>query len=279
MSSLKKAVGLTGDVSSSSEEMAKSLDSATESAKSLSTQIYDTFKDAVKAAKDYNKQFSSHGFQLVQDANGYAKVISRTNLWMYENLKSYIDEHYKGASESEKAAIAKTIYNNKEMLEQIKRDYYGVGPSIGASIADGMTQSINSRRGQVINSVRSLTNDVKNEFESGLKINSPSRVTGKYGKDTVAGYVNEILDGRKSVQRAVASMIDSAKGELNAAAAAIDPVRRSTASSIAGQTSGTTIGSQTAIYQITVAGLTELQDFLNFQDNMRRRGRALNGEG
>lgn len=44
-----------------------------------------------------------------------------------------------------------------------------------------------------------------------------------------------------------------------------------------GASAGTTIGSQTAVYQITVSGLAELQEFLDFQDNMRRRGRALNG--
>lgn len=274
-----KNVNAAGEVVGAGDEITESYNNAAESTKKLSTQIYDTFKDAVKAAKDYNKQFQSTGFQLVTDARGYAKVVSRTNLWMYENLKSYIDEHYKGASDAEKSAIAKTIYNNKEMLDQIKRDYYGVGPAIGASIADGMTQGINDRRGQVINSVRSLTNDVKKEFESGLQIHSPSRVTEKYGKFTIDGFVNAINDGRRSVQRAMVSMMDSVKGELTAAASAIDPARQSAAIASSSTSSGTTIGSQTAIYQITVAGLTELQEFLDFQDNMRRRGRALNGEG
>lgn len=40
---------------------------------------------------------------------------------------------------------------------------------------------------------------------------------------------------------------------------------------------GTTIGTQATYNQITVAGLTELDRLLEFQDNMRRRGRAFNG--
>lgn len=42
---------------------------------------------------------------------------------------------------------------------------------------------------------------------------------------------------------------------------------------------GDTIGSQTTYNQIDVHGLTELQRFLDFQDNMRRRGRAFDGKG
>lgn len=56
------------------------------------------------------------------------------------------------------------------------------------------------------------------------------------------------------------------------------PARQSAQIAQAGS-AGTTIGSQTSYTQVTVAGLAELQEYLDFRDNERRRGRALNGGG
>lgn len=276
-SAIGKNVTAAEGIAKAGDGIAQSYNTAAEGVKNLTDEIFDSVKEAKKAADEYNKQFTSTGHQLVLDAQGRARVISRSSMQMYEVLKSYIDEYYQGASQIEKYAAARTIYTNKETLEQIKRDYYGVGPAIGASLADGMSEGINNRRSQVINSVRSLTQDVKKEFEKGLDINSPSGVTEKYGEYTIEGFVNSILRGRRSVKEAMASMIDSVKGELSAVTTAIIPSRQPSMATAGG--AGVISGSSSVAYtNIYVQGLTEVQEYLAFVDNQRRRGRALNGE-
>lgn len=138
---------------------------------------------------------------------------------------------------------------------------------IGKDIVLGLWKGIKDAWNNFKENVKNLFTGIVDGIKGMLGIHSPSTVFAEIGKDMAAGLSVGWDKEIKNVQ-----------GELNASVSSVGGAGRS--AQIAQTVSvGTTIGSQTSYTQVTVAGLAELQEYLDFRDNQRRRGRALNGNG
>ncbi len=241
------------------------------SAKKMGDTIYDTYQEAREAAEEYNKQFSSKGSMLVQDAEGRAQAVRRSNYKLYENLKEYIDKYYAGASEAEKVAIARSIYDNREMLEQIKRMYYTVGPQLGGAVASGMAQGMRDGQGEVAAAARSVARTAQSTIENELQINSPSKVTQRDGKYVVQGFA---LGMTENIRLAINAAKELAAATRNAANFVVPATASASfaARPIAGAGNTTYIDQRTANF--TVNGIRQLDEMWNWYQGQRIRGRA-----
>ena len=85
----------------------------------------------------------------------------------------------------------KTTFANKlgEIIK-LMNDTATAAYSSGVSIASGVINGMNSKRGALISTARSLANSVKSAFNVQLDINSPSRVMEASGEDTGMGAIN-----------------------------------------------------------------------------------------
>lgn len=269
------------EVAKSGDGIAASYDNASESIKKLSETIYNSYEDAKKAADEYNKHVLAKNYELVVNSQGRAKVISSADRRMYEEIKGYVDEHYSHLSEADKINQAKIIHGNKELLNQIRRDYYGFSPSTGASVADGLAKGMLDNRGAVQRAAKVLAGDVKKEMEKALEVKSPSKVTGRIGKFTVQGFVNAILAGRKAVKRAVTSIADVVDESLGGDArfgAGFGGTSLNEELVVEATTDGTaaSAGAYTdnRVINVNVNGIRELDEIINWWQNQRLRERA-----
>lgn len=278
-------------IAQSGDGISKSYSDAADSVKQLSDQIYDSFEEAKKAADDFNKQFSTSGYMLVQDAQGHAQAISRGFYKMYQNLQGYIDEYYSGASETEKIAIAKSIYANREWLDQVKRNYYGLvpeveaktrpeslhaGSAIGSAMTQGMAEGIKSGSGQVANAARDMAREARDAIQNELDIHSPSRVTQELGKFTVDGFVRGILRSRNQIQNAMASILNLSSAMVPPTASHFAFAGAGSSSSSAAQTP-TQIISDHSQYNVSLPNVRKLNELAEWSDTQRIYNRSHGG--
>lgn len=92
------------------------------------------------------------------------------------------------------------------------------GAAIGRNVAMGIANGIRSGQGAVAAAARALAQSAMSALRSSMQIHSPSRVTYNMGEYTVQGFVEGILDRRKTAGKAVESVVSSANKAWNTAA-------------------------------------------------------------
>lgn len=92
------------------------------------------------------------------------------------------------------------------------------GAGIGSNVAAGVAAGISSGTGAAVAAASALGNTVASALRSALRVHSPSRVTYEIGNYTAGGFINALLDSRRSTEKAVLQIVDTAESAWNTAA-------------------------------------------------------------
>lgn len=127
-----------------------------------------------------------------------------------------IDKLAKGVNNGEAQAkkdIGINMDHIVDVIEEHYQDWYDAGGYVVSGFADGITENIS----KAFNSAGELATDALKGLTLTLDIHSPSRETFKIGEYTVAGLVNALDAGSKSVGLAAEGVGESTKKGMNAA--------------------------------------------------------------
>lgn len=102
----------------------------------------------------------------------------------------------------------------QETMQEMKAKAESIVPSfriIGSQMMSGLASGISSNSSAVYNAAYNAASRAANAARSALQIHSPSRVFREIGEYTGEGMVLGIESSEKSVQRAMASMVDTSE--------------------------------------------------------------------
>ncbi len=92
--------------------------------------------------------------------------------------------------------------------------------NMGSLASLGVANGIDAYLGSITTAVNSIVAEVDRALAAGLRVASPSRLTGYYGAMSVAGFVGTIIDGIPSVRSAIGRVVRTVQDGLDGVTAA-----------------------------------------------------------
>ena len=152
---------------------------------------------------------------------------------VYHKYGNKIVDELAGGIDGRSSHATMTAKNTAQSLINMFRDFSTTFQNIGQNAMDGLNAGLNARRSTVLNTARSIANDVTRTIRKALDINSPSRVmrdqVGKFipegiavGIDAESNMVMEALHGitddmLKIPKISPEALVESSRGGLLAA--------------------------------------------------------------